>query len=210
MKRTPTIATPGTPENDPGEKNDSVISVNATLQHVENLHARIQKLEELRLEAEVQMLHRAATACESGNLDRLDLLDLHERLQHLGLVGRSKRWDEVMPVKWADLATELRIGRAHAPNGPEGTWVGTWPPSPGDRMPRPRTPVVYVLFDASSEPIYVGSTGSLRVRLKRHDWDGRQFAAWQAYRTKSREEAYELEVRLLNERLPPLNKKRGR
>lgn len=185
-------------------------SAHATLQHIENLHARAQKLEALRLEAEDQFLHRVGMAWRAGELSRSDLAEIQDRYQQLALVGRSKRWDAAIPVGWGDLSYDARMGRVHEPNGPEGTWVGSWPEAAADRMPRNRTPVVYVLFDAANEPIYVGSTGTLRARLKRHAKDGKPFVAWQAYRAADREAAYQLEVRLLKERMPPMNKKAGR
>lgn len=188
----------------------AVVSAASTLQHIENLHARIQKLEAMRLESELQFLHRVGAAYHAGELDRHDLAIIQDRYQQLGLTGRSKRWDAAIPVGWGDLSYDARMGRVHAPNGPEGTWVGSWPFAKEDRLPRNGTAVVYVLFDASNEPIYVGSSGSLRTRLKAHARAGKPFVAWRASRNANREEAYQVEDRALKERKPPLNKKRGR
>lgn len=208
----PSTITPDGPENDPdGEPSSGVMaSAAATLQHIENLHSRAQKLEALRIEAEDQFLHRVGTAWRAGKLTRAELADIQDRYQQLALVGRSKRWDAAIPVGWGDLSYDARMGREHAPNGPEGTWIGSWPIANDDRLPRPRTPVLYVLFNSANEPIYVGSTGSLRARLKAHARDGKPFVAWQASRSASREEAYQVEDRALKERMPPMNKKRGR
>jgi len=182
----------------------------ATLQHVANLNARIQKLEAARLEAEEQLVHRVGSAVHAGNLTRSELSAIHAAYQAMGIVGRSKRWDAAVPVSWGDLNYAARMGERHAPNGPEGTWVGSWPFAREDRLPRVGTAVLYVLFNAANEPIYVGSSGNLRQRLKAHARDGKPFIAWQAYPSTDREAAYQLEDRLLKERKPPMNKKAGR
>lgn len=96
------------------------------------------------------------------------------------------------------------------PNGPEGTYVGVAPLPGDDVAPLEGTPVVYVLFDEDNEPCYVGSTQNLRARLNAHLTNGKQFVRWQAYPCASREDAYVLEERLLVERMPRLNRRRGR
>lgn len=194
----------------PDGTREALTSAHATLQHIENLHARAQKLEALRIEAEEQLVQRVGSAYRAGKLTRSDLAIIQDRYQQLALVGRSKRWDAAIPVGWGDLSYDARMGREHAPNGPEGTWIGSWPFAAEDRFPRPRTAVLYVLFNAANEPIYVGSTGKLRARLKAHARDGKPFVAWRASPAVDREAAYQIEDRALKERMPPMNKKRGR
>jgi hypothetical protein len=208
----PPIVTPDPTENGTeGEAlRGAMASVVATLQHIENLHARARKLEALRIVAEEQLVQRIGTAYRAGELAGSDLAAIQERYRRLDVTGMATRWNAAVPEKWNDLAYEARMGRRHAPNGPEGTWAGSWPPAPEDRQPRLGTAVVYVLFDSANEPIYVGSTGRFLHRLKAHVRDGKPFVAWQACPAASREAAYRIEDRVLNEHLPSMNKKRGR
>lgn len=185
---------------------DLRVGTTATLQHISMLHARAQKLNELRIEGETQFLHRVGVAYESGRLSLVELAQIHREYQRLDLPSKSTRWNSMVPVPWA------RMQRAYEwlPNGPAGTWAGRWPLDNASTSPFPGLSVVYVLFDGRNEPVYVGSSGNFRERLKRHMKDGKNFIFWQAYPASNREAAYELEVKLLREHLPKLNKKVGR
>lgn len=184
---------------------DHLTSAVATLQHIEKLHARAQTLEALRVDAEEQLLHRVGAAYDAGQISAAELTEIYERYKMLSLVGRAQRWNEAISVTWHRMPNLWRW----EPNGPAGTWVGPWPIEDTDPTPPPGSFIVYVLFDATNEPIYVGSTGDFRIRLKQHA-KKKPFVNWQAYAVEDRESAYELEVRLLRERLPLLNKRVGR
>lgn len=67
-----------------------------------------------------------------------------------------------------------------------------------------------MLFDEANVPCYVGSTKRLSDRLRQHKKDGKPFVRWQAHPCRDRDHAYELEVRLLEQHLPYLNKKASR
>jgi len=183
-----------------------MIGAAATLQHIENLHNRMARLEVLRIEAEEQLLHRAAVAFQAGQLRADGLSEICDRYKALPFPGRMTRWNEIMPVNWHRMH-ELPKWQ---PNGPAGTWVGSWPIGKADQVPAPKAFVLYVLFDSHNEPIYVGSTGNFRTRLKTHFRQGKPFVRWQAYAVADREAAYQLEEKLLRERLPRFNKKAGR
>ena len=184
----------------------SLISAAATLQHIGNLNDRATKLMALRIEAEEQLLHRLAGAWLAGDLGAAELVEIHRRYKQLGFPGRMTRWNEAMPVPW----NRVRYLTRWIPNGPEGTWLGPWPTGADDPVPPPKAFVVYVLFAASNEPIYVGSTGNFHTRLHRHAVEGKPFVHWQAYPAADREAAYRLEDRVLREQLPALNKRAGR
>lgn len=204
MARPFRIATASTFED--GSNESLMTSAQATLQHVGMLNERARKLDELRIAAEMQLLHRVGAAFASGQLDMVGLQEIYHQYASLGLPGKSNRWNGAVSVPW----NAMRYAGRWIPNGPEGTFVGTWPLENDDPAPYHTASVVYVLFDALNEPVYVGSTGNMRGRLKAHAKAGKQFAAWQAYVVEHREAAYELEVKLLRERLPRLNKRVGR
>jgi len=185
---------------------DYVTSAVATLQHIEKLHTRARTLDALRLDAEEQLLHRIGAAYDAGQISDAELIEIYERYKLLRLVGRTQRWNEAISVTWRHMPNLWRW----EPNGPAGTWVGSYPIGEKDPTPPPGSFIVYVLFDATNEPIYVGSTGDFRVRLKQHHKKQKPFVYWQAYAVEDRESAYQLEERLLRERLPRMNKRARR
>lgn len=110
----------------------------------------------------------------------------------------------------------------YVPTGPHGSWTNydphwhdaipdwvSYTPSDENPMPRRGQSVVYIFYDATNTPCYVGSTGDFSARLKRHLRDKKPIRVWVAYPCASREEAYALEDRLLKECKPYLNKKAG-
>ncbi len=178
----------------------------ATFQHIARLRAREAKLIQMRIEAEEQMLHRLGVAHRAGKVTSDQLYAAYEAYSKLGTPGRSKRWDTHISIPWMRF-DQVRRWR---PDGPEGTWVGTWPIGPTDKVPIGGQSVVYVLFDPENEPCYVGSSKRLRTRLKRHAADGKVFVNWQAYPCRDRQHAYEVEDRVLKEYKPRMNRKAGR
>lgn len=181
-------------------------STAATLQHVALLLEKERRIAAARHEAEAQMLHRLGLAYRAGEIDETHLKAAHDAYSAIGTTGRSTRWNEHIDIPWAKVRHAARI----APNGPEGTWVGTYPLDPYDPAPMGGVSVVYVLFDETNTPCYVGSSMCFRDRLKYHDRAGKEFVRWQAYRCRDREHAYQVEERLLKERLPHLNRRVGR
>lgn len=181
-------------------------SLAATLQHVELIHQRERKLTAAREAALDQLSHRIGAAVRSGEIDDAQLVAIWEQIRDSAVPGRQKFWDKNVPTKWL----RLKYRKNQIPNGPEGTWVGENPCVPTDPAPGVGVSVVYVLFDDQNEPCYVGSTGNFRPRLKAHIQSGKQFVRWQAHPCRDREHAYELEVRLLGERKPRLNRRVGR
>jgi GIY-YIG catalytic domain len=178
----------------------------ATLHHIGILDARRKRLIQAQTEAEEQLFHRIGVMRARGDLTLAELQEIHAACRELQTVGMSLRWNAHIDISWSAVRHCARF----LPNGPEGTWVGVVPLETDDHVPRFGTAVVYVLFGDDNEPCYVGSTADLRTRVNQHFSDGKQFARWQAYPCETREAAYLLEERLLAERLPRLNRRRGR
>jgi hypothetical protein len=193
-------------ESDP----DSVLidaSTQATIQQIEMLVARQAKLAALQSEAEAQMLHRLGTAFKQGRITDAQFVAVFKQYGQMGIPGRSRRWLENTGITWGFMLHKVKYGQ---PNGTEGTWIGTWPLATDAVAPLSGVPVVYVLFGPDNEPCYVGSSAQFRQRIRQHAKDGKIFTSWQAYPCQDREHAYELEVRVLRERMPSQNKRAGR
>jgi predicted GIY-YIG superfamily endonuclease len=178
----------------------------ATLQHIALLKRKQERLRAAQIDAERQFLHSVAAAWAAGDLDTAGLAEALRAYRAVAAPGFMGHWDAALPVSAAKLLT----WPDSAPNGPAGSWEGTYPIGVRDPAPRRNICVVYVLFDAANQPCYVGSTSTFRDRLARHQRDGKLFVRWTAYPCKDREAAYQLEVRLLEQHKPYLNKKRGR
>jgi hypothetical protein len=183
----------------------------ATLQHIEMLSAKISRLNLAQAEAEDQVIHRAATDYQAGLVSIEDLLALYLWIRPRTVGGILYRWNRHMPAEAAAQTirhTVNRIKRHQA--DPDGIWRGAFPLDPSSRFPATGTSVVYVLFDESNTPCYVGSTGGFDGRLKAHRREGKRFTRWMAYPCRTREDAYVMEERLLREHKPYLNRKVGR
>lgn len=107
------------------------------------------------------------------------------------------------------VAQDRRRMRA-VPNGPGGhSWVGTVPVHRLAPVPPIGASVVYVLYDRTGTPIYLGSTEHFELRLKVHLKNGKPVAHWMAYPCATRKVAYALEGHLLATCRPPLNVQRS-
>ena len=181
-------------------------SLQSTVQHIELLYAKEQRLEEARDEAQQQFFYSVGVAYRTGEIGDRELIAIYKRVRAAKVPRSMTYWNASIDMKWQ------KIGRLeeNLPNGPEGSWVGEWPSSQRAPPPIGGIPVVYVLYDATNEPIYVGSTGNFRQRMSQHVSHGKKFVYWQAHRCRDREHAYEVEVRLLGQRLPRLNFRIGR
>lgn len=182
------------------------LSVEATLQHIRLIQEKEQRLAEARKGALAQALHRIGSDYRTGRITQHQLCTALVAIRGLEMSGRMNAWDEIVGVPWKrvwQIAKQL-------PNGPEGSWVGEYPiPADGPR-PICGVSVVYVLFDETNEPVYVGSTEKLSPRLTAHQKDGKRFVRWQAHPCRDRDHAYRLEDRLLKQHKPRLNRKASR
>lgn len=178
----------------------------ATLAHCLLLRRKIDTLTGSLAESMAQMFTSADREYRAGRLTLDDLAALYEQARALG-PGFTKVWSENMSVS----AGEIR-GHAYRLGGSVPAnlyWSG---PYPYDKSRRPidGVAVVYVLYDASNEPIYLGSTEHFGDRMRAHRRSGKRIAWWLAFPCESREAAYLLEGGLLAARKPPLNIKVGR
>ena len=178
----------------------------ATLQHIRLLQQKRDDLMIKQREAEEQHLHRLRTAFYAQEIDMDDLADAYKEYQAVTtLSGYTNRWDGNVGVSHARLA--YRAKGLNRPNGPHGSWQGSYPLISRASSPPDHTCLVYVLFDADNQPCYVGSTQHFRLRLRQHRADGKEFTYWHAYPCDDRAAAYALEDRLLKEHKPYLNKR---
>jgi hypothetical protein len=196
----------------------------ATLHHIGLIVSKVEKLVGAQVEAEVQVLHRAGRDYAAGRLSIDGLLALYRQYRDLVCPERedgkrryverpgfSDLWNDAIDVHSSQVANAARAAwqlRRYEPNEGEG-WSGELPLRLEDPRPRTGQCVVYVLFDDANVPCYVGSTSGFKGRLDSHSRE-KVFRRWAAYPCADRESAYELEVRLLREHKPYLNKKVGR
>ncbi|MEU4511739.1 GIY-YIG nuclease family protein [Nonomuraea wenchangensis] len=156
-------------------------------------------------EHETYLLKCLAADHTSGLVTDAQLDEIFDRYQAVAGHGSMRRWNSLMPVKAELLIARRTNDPQHGP-GPDGVWSGTWPLD-GQPFPVRGQAVVYVLFDSTNAPCYVGSTGAFLTRLRKHEREGKQFAHWTAHPCKDRETAYQLEDKLLREHKPYLNRK---
>jgi hypothetical protein len=188
------------------------LSLRSSLDRIRLLRERQFALAAAQIEAENQLLHRAGAMLDVGELDIDGLLSLSAALSPVALAGWTKRWDAAISLKAGllpNLRKHLNYQRRNAPNEPDGTWRGTWPLN-GSPVPISGVPVVYVLYEDDGKPCYTGSSDHLMGRLQAHARDGKPFTWWTASRCADREAAYQLEVQVLGEHTPYLNKRAGR
>lgn len=191
-----------------GELGEAVFppSLLPTAQHIELLYAKERRLEEARREAQEQFFHSIGAAYRSGEISDRELIAIFLHVRAAKVPRSMTYWNASVGITWQKVVSLME----NLPNGPEGSWVGEWPCHQRASSPISGIPVVYVLYDAANEPIYVGSTGNFRQRMSAHVSQGKEFVYWQAHRCRDREHAYQMEVQLLGQRLPRLNFKVGR
>lgn len=183
----------------------------ATYQHCQLLQRKTAELTARLSESRGQFFYAVAREFRLGNLSETDLAAIYGLARTLG-PGFSAQWDAVAPVKGSTLLYVHRDRVKNAPNSADGKyWTGTYPFEVDAPVPARDIAVVYVLYDVANEPVYVGSSGHFRERVKRHaKYNGLPVAFWMACPADSREAAYLWEDAHLKERLPPMNKKASR
>lgn len=181
-------------------------STRSTLQHICLIQDKEARLAGARHRSLQQMLHRIGSDYRTGRISQWQLCAVLMEIRNLEMPGKMKAWNQIVGVPWnrlVQLAKQL-------PNGPEGSWAGEYPIPSSAPRPLKGIAVVYVLFDGSNVPCYVGSTSNLGARLTAHERDGKRFVRWTAYPCTDREHAYQLEDRLLRQHKPYLNRKASR
>lgn len=192
----------------PAQRQPSEPAHAATLAHCGLLRRKIDTLTTALTESMVQMYTTADREYRAGQLTLDDLAAFYEECRKLG-PGFSGVWSQNMSIS----AGAIRNYAQQAPPVASGNtrfWSGPYPYDPKRRRPINGISVVYVLYDATNEPIYVGSTAHFADRMRSHRNNGKPFTWWLAFPCESREAAYLLEGGLLAARKPPLNVKVGR
>ena len=188
----------------------------STLDEMVRYTKRITTLEERLSDAEGQFLQRWASAYRAGLVSDDEIVDAALAVAMSGHLpsGWLARWSEAFGVNVRALVFQrnyqVKHAEQHQQNAGHG-WTGTCGDS-GTSFPRPPKGqcVVYVLFDASAEPIYVGSTQDLPGRIRAHRRDGKPVAHWRAVPYATREDAYAAEEAMLRTVKPMMNRKAGR
>jgi predicted GIY-YIG superfamily endonuclease len=184
-------------------------ALHATASHLSLIQAKLDTLDRAKRDSWAQLLTSASRLFAAGELSYADLAVLCAEMKDSYGPGYSTAWNSIMPVaanqvKWL-AERELQAALI----GTHGCWRGLVPVA--DQMAPPKgTSVLYVLFDDENEPVYVGSTGNFRARMYGHQRDKREAVRWVAYPCHDRDRAYEIEDRVLKERLPRMNKRAGR
>ncbi len=148
------------------------------------LQVSAAKIAQARAAAEVEILQLMAVSLSEGREDEVH--EIYLRVKPLASQGFHERWQRTMPVAlgaFANRGAHLRKRQQRATaNGAGGhSWQGVVPILAADPIPPPGLAVVYVLFDATNKPIYVGSTGNFRTRISAHLRGGKLAARWMAY-----------------------------
>lgn len=180
----------------------------ATEQHILLLAEKQARLAAAQLAAEDQLIQAVAREVKLGNVTWHELQRLYRQLRDIRQAHFKDRWDAKLPK-----ITEINstVKQLDDPDGRfNESWSGAYPYRDGEPWPHWGTPVVYVLFDASNRPCYVGSTKAFKDRLCGHKRDGKVWSSWQAYRCRDREHAYQAEEQFLRQYMPYLNKRAGR
>lgn len=187
----------------------------STLDEMVRYASRMNTLRARLSDAEGQFLQRWRYAYRAGLVSESEVVDAAMAVTAGGnLPGWVARWNEAFGFDVRAVIYqrnyEARNAARYEQNAGHG-WTGTYGDA-GTSFPRPPKgqSVVYVLFDASAEPIYVGSTQDLAGRLKAHWRDGKPVAYWRAVPYSTREEAYAAEDAMLREVKPEMNRKAAR
>lgn len=183
----------------------------ATAMHIDVVQSRLDRLEEVKRESWEQLLTTVARLHRQGRLTTAQLLAFSREMHHSYGPGYSRVWDRNIAIPVKKLRHVVAREERAALDRARPHWSGTWPLSEHDLAPSIGVSGVYVLFDRDGVPAYIGSSETFRSRMHAHkrNFSG-VFDRWVFYVCEDREAAYELEVRLLREKLPYLNKKAGR
>lgn len=172
----------------------------ASEQHVRLIVAKREHLAEVLGEAENQYLAAVRREWDSGTMTYTQLLAAYEVVCLGKLPNRRMRWNMAFPFS----VEKVRAQAAREPDG-DGVWRGENPIAQGHAYPLSGLPVVYVLFDTSYTPVYVGSTQRFRNRMEDHRRVGKVWKYWLAHPCRDRAHAYEVESRFLSQYMPALN-----
>lgn len=188
----------------------------STLEEMVRYTSRISTLRARLGDAEGQLLHRWGSAYRAGLVSEDEIVDAAMAVASGGHLpsGWVARWNEAFGFDVRALVYQRNYQAKHAARAEQNAghgWTGTYGDA-GTSFPRPPKgqSVVYVLYNAALEPIYVGSTQDFPERMKAHRRDGKPVAYWRAVPYSTREEAYAAEDAMLREVKPEMNRKAAR
>lgn len=182
----------------------------ATAGHIDLIQSKLEKLQDARDDSWAQLLTMVARKYRAEEINSTQLQQFYRDMRESYGPGWTRVWNAHMPVTGNRLAHVAARDRRIAEQRKTPSWSGVFPIN-DQEAPLAGISVVYVLFDKAGVPAYIGSTATFRERMKAHrSIRPKLFVRWIAYRCDDREAAYELEVRLLRENLPYLNRKVGR
>lgn len=188
----------------------------STLDEMVRYTSRINTLRSRLSDAEGQLLHRWGHAYRAGLVSEDEVVDAAMEVATGGHLppGWVARWNDAFGFDVRAMVYQRSYQAKNAARAEQNAghgWTGTCGES-GTSFPRPPKgqPVVYVLFDAAAEPLYVGSTQDLAERIKAHRRDGKPVAYWRAVPYATREDAYAAEDEMLRAVMPKMNRKAGR
>lgn len=183
----------------------------ATVDHLALIHRKIAMLEAARNDAEKQLFYRMAQEVKSRPDPERALVSAYAELKEQLELPFAKNWNAALPISSMAAATRARTAYRYEKNGPGGrSWVGTRPVGDDQHVPRAGIAVVYVLYGADNEPLYLGSTGEFRTRIRTHSSGPIPWVSYMATPCSDREAAYQLEDSYLKTRKPPMNRKAAR
>lgn len=187
------------------------------LNRIAELHDQMQQIRRLQEQAQVALLLRMKFKLDGGSLNMDQVTDVYMQARDMVTPGFHGQLKDILGLEGTGIygkahhkaVREAKKARA-TPNGPGGTWVGTYPFDQYCPMPPKGTPVVYFLYNLAGERIYAGSSSHLQNRLVGHARQGKEFVRWNAVPCPDREAAYRLEDQLLRDHKLPLNVRAGR
>lgn len=188
----------------------------STLDEMVRYTKRITTLKGRLGDAEAQFLQRWASAYRAGRVSEDEIVDAAMDVAVSGHLpaGWMARWSAAFGLNIRALVHQRQYQAKHSEKHQQNAghgWVGTCDAA-GASFPRPAKGqcVVYVLFDATTEPVYVGSTQDFSARIRAHQRDGKPVAHWRAVPYTTREDAYAAEEAMLQTVKPMMNRKAGR
>ncbi|MFF0822465.1 GIY-YIG nuclease family protein [Micromonospora haikouensis] len=193
------------------------ISLQEEVDRIAELHQQVLRVQRLQEQAQAALLLRMKFKLDGGAMDMDQVTDVYMKARDVLSPGFHDQLKAILGPAATGIygkahhkrVREAKKARAN-PNGPGGTWVGTYPFDQYCPMPPKGTPVVYFLYDAADTQVYAGSSSELQKRLVGHARQGKVFVRWSAVPCSDREAAYKLEDQLLRDHKLPLNVRAGR
>jgi hypothetical protein len=169
------------------------VSLRVAVQHIRLLQNKRHTLTDALVGAELQFLAALRRERDAGHTTWRELRDAYATLAAGGLRGLEARWMDAIGISPERVAANAKWEAI----GTGEVWKGHWPLHRGERFPPTGRYVVYVLFDADTQPIYVRGTNRCAHQFAGHRLSLKRHPSWMAFACVNRSGADELEARLL-------------